>query len=297
MNTHGLHKKGIYSVLPSDDEIYYSIGSPDNKVAPYGDTRLYIRATNESSYRRREIEIYSPLYSETIEEINGSSSMVQYLKSFIESVESKINDGTIAHAIQYAHRSEGSFMRLSGSEEDQIAFAKQWLHDTRLKFSKLLEDMPELGIKLEEIGMSDLELAERKIEQQDKMLAAETARADSESARADSEKARADKAEADVEDLQAKMAELQKQLSDTRAERDTAQKANQRLQAQVESLKKKIIAAFTSLADSFKKKPTFGGHKHDDVQQGIKKAAEAAGLDMSTYQIRNPEAPTGPENR
>ena len=280
MITHGMNKKDIYLVhLSNNNEMIYRIGSHMEYVAPYGDTSLSLKATDKPG---RIIEIHSPLYSETIHEVNGSSSMVQYIKSFIESVESKIKDGTIDQAIRDAHRGD-AFMWNSGSEEDRIAFAKQWLHDTRLKFSKLLEDMPELGIKLEEIGMSDLELAERKIEQQDKMLAAETARAD--------------KAEADVEDLQAKMAELQKQLSDTRAERDTAQKANQRLQAQNESLKKRIIAAFTSLADSFKKKPTFGGHKHDDVQQGIKKAAEAAGLDMSTYQIRNPEAPTGPENR
>ena len=286
--------------------MYYMLGSKDgvSPSDPYRNTYLSITAITSTFNNKKTIEIESPLYSETIEEISGSSSLVQYIKSFIESVESKINDGTIAQAMQDAHSSDQLYKYYSGGEENQIAYAKQWLHDIRLNFSKLLEDMPELGIKLEEIGMSDLELAERKIEQQDKMLAAETARADSETARADSEKARADKAEADVADLQAKMAELQKQLSDTRAERDTAQKANQRLQtdlssskAQVESLKKRIVAAFTSLADSFKKKPTFGGHKHDDVQQGIKKAAEAAGLDMSTYQVRNPEAPTGPENR
>ena len=253
---------GIYSVSSSDNAMSYSLGSLYNSVAPYGSIYLSIRATNNPF---RVIEIESPFYSKTIKEINGSSSMVQYLKSYIESVESKINDGTIGQAMQDAHPSKW----YSGSEEDHIAFAKQWLHDIRLNFSKLLEDMPELGIKLEEIGMSDPELAERKIEQQDKMLA-----------------------------------ELQKQLSDTRAERDAAQEANQRLQAQNESLKtqneslkKRMVAAFTSLADSFKKKPTFGGHKHDDVQQGIKKAAEAAGLDMSTYQIHNPAAPTVPEDR
>ena len=317
---------------PTRQVVSYVLGNSNyNSEHPFNNTFLEISAEKKYSGRSfediRNLRIDSPLYSERIEDISGSNSLVQYMQSFIESVESRINDGTIVQAIRDGNKNN-KYIQYNYSDEDLMAFAKKWLHDTRLNFAKLLEDMPDLGIKLEEIGLSDLQLAERQIEKQGKMLATETARADAETTRADTEATRAEKAEATVADLQTQMAKLQKQLADARAERDTAQSEtselrsdNERLQADLDKsqsqlssaqkdlatekatvadLKKKIVAVFTSLANSFKKKPTFGGHKHEAVQQGIKDAAEAVGFDMSKFEIRSqesPTAPTGPEDR